>query len=207
MANTTWQVTGDYFESCSCDYLCPCVTSNLTVPGTKGHCDFALVFHVDRGRHGTLSLDDLSFVIVGHAPERMDKGNWKVALITDERATPQQREALVAIGSGQAGGPMAGLAPLIGTFLGVEAKPIRFEKKGMSRSVVVPGVLDEAIEGVASVANPDEPLYIDNTLHPANARLALAKAVRSHLHLFGINWDDDSGRNNGHFARFDWKGE
>ncbi len=132
MANITWQVTGDYFESCSCDYLCPCVTSNLTVPGTKGHCDFALVFHVDRGRHGTLSLDDLSFVIVGHAPERMDKGNWKVALIADERATPQQREALVAIGSGQAGGPMAGLAPLIGTFLGVEAKPIRFEKKGMS---------------------------------------------------------------------------
>jgi hypothetical protein len=207
MPNTTWQVSGDYFESCSCDYLCPCVTSNLTVPGTKGHCDFALVFHVDHGRHGTLSLDDLSFVIVGHAPERMDKGNWKVALITDERGTPQQREALVAIGSGQAGGPMAGLAPLIGTFLGVEAKPIRFEKKGMARSVVVPGVLDEAIEGVASVANADEPLYIDNTLHPANARLALAKAVRSHLHLFGINWDDDSGRNNGLFARFDWKGE
>jgi hypothetical protein len=107
----------------------------LTVPGTKGHCDFALVFHVDHGQHGTLSLDDLSFVIVGHAPERMDKGNWKVALITDERATAQQREALVAIGSGQAGGPMAGLAPLIGTFLGVDAKPIRFEKKGMTRSV------------------------------------------------------------------------
>jgi hypothetical protein len=135
VANTTWQVTGDYFESCSCDYLRPCVTNNLTVPGTKGHCDFALVFHVDHGQHGTLSLDDLSFVIVGHAPERMDKGNWKVALITDERATAQQREALVAIGSGQAGGPMAGLAPLIGTFLGVDAKPIRFEKKGMTRSV------------------------------------------------------------------------
>ncbi len=130
MANTTWQVTGDYFESCSCDYLCPCVTSNLTVPGTKGHCDFALVFHVDRGRHGTLSLDDLSFVIVGHAPERMDKGNWKVALITDERATPQQREALVAIGSGQAGGPMAGLAPLIGTFPRRRGEADPFREKG-----------------------------------------------------------------------------
>jgi hypothetical protein len=99
------------------------------------------------------------------------------------------------------------LAPLIGTFLGAESKPIRFNKSGMTRSVVVPGVLDEAIEGVASVVNADEPLYIDNTLHPANARLALAKAARSHLHLFGINWDDDSGRNNGHFARFDWQGQ
>jgi hypothetical protein len=191
MANTTWQVTGDYFESCSCDYLCPCVTSNLTVPGTKGHCDFALVFHVDRGRHGTLSLDDLSFVIVGHAPEKMDKGNWKVALITDERATPQQREALVAIGSGQAAARwQAGASHRHLPRRRGEADP--FREKG---------------DGVASVANPDEPLYVDNTLHPANARLALAKAVRSHLHLFGINWDDDSGRNNGHFARFDWKGE
>jgi hypothetical protein len=165
------------------------------------------VFHIERGRHGSLPLDDLSFVIIGHVPERMDKGNWQVGLITDERATPEQRQVLVAIASGQAGGPMAGLAPLIGTFLGAEARPIRFSKKGMSRSVVVPGVLDEAVEGVASVSDANEPLYIDNTLHPANARLALAKAVRSHLHLFGINWDDDSGRNNGHFARFDWKGQ
>src|SRR5215510_15211241 len=168
MANTAWQVTGDYFESCSCDYLCPCITSNMTVPGTKGHCDFALVFHIDRGRHGSLSLDDLSFVILARAPERMDKGNWKVGVIADERATAEQREALVAIASGQAGGPMSGLAPLIGTFLGVEAKPIRFEKKGLKRSALVPGVLDEAIEGVASLTNPDDALYIDNTLHPAN---------------------------------------
>ncbi len=38
-----------------------------------------------------------------------------------------------------------------------------------------------------------------------NSRLALAKATGSHLHAFGIAWDDASGRNNGHFAAFDWK--
>ena len=43
-------------------------------------------------------------------------------------------------------------------------------------------------------------------MHPANARLALAKALRSHLHAFGRDWDDDSGRNNGHFAPFTWQG-
>src|SRR5262245_66316421 len=130
MANTTWQVTGDYFESCSCDYLCPCVTSNLTVPGTKGHCDFALVFHIDRGQHGSQSLNDLSFVIIGHAPERMDKGNWEVGLITDERATREQREGRVAIASGEAGGPMAGFGHLSGTCLGVETSAVRVHTGG-----------------------------------------------------------------------------
>jgi hypothetical protein len=206
VANTNWQISGDYFESCNCDYLCPCITSNMTAPPTKGDCVGALVLHIDQGRYDNMALDGLSFAVVLHASEELVKGNWSVGVITDSRATPEQQQALTEIASGQAGGPMAMMAPLIGTFLGVEAKPIHFEKKGTSRSVSIPGVLDEAIEGVAGGANPAEPLYLDNTLHPANPRLALAKAVRSHLHVFGIDWDDDSGRNNGHFAPFNWKG-
>jgi hypothetical protein len=65
---------------------------------------------------------------------------------------------------------------------------------GMSWSVSIPGMLDQAIEGVAG-ANPAEPMYLDNTGHPASNRLALAKATRSHAHAFGLDWDDDSGRN------------
>lgn len=205
MANTNWQVSGDYFESCSCDYLCPCISSGLAARPTQGYCAVAMVFHIDQGRYGSLALDDLNFAVVARTPEEMGKGNWSVGLITDERATLDQQQALTAIASGQAGGPMAGLAPLITTFLGVESKPIHFEKKGMSRSVSVPGVLDEAIEGVPGAVNPAEPLYLDNTLHPANPRLALAKATRSHLHAFDLNWDDTSGNNNGHFAPFNWQ--
>ncbi len=101
---------------------------------------------------------------------------------------------------------MAAVAPLIGRFLGVERKRIRFEKNGLRRAVSIPGVLEQAIEGVPGGVKPKEPLYIDNTLHPANARLALAKATRSHLNAFGLTWDDTSGRNNGHFAPFSWRG-
>jgi hypothetical protein len=42
-------------------------------------------------------------------------------------------------------------------------------------------------------------------VHPASARLALAKATASHLHAFGLDWDDTSGNNNGHFAPFNWR--
>ena len=205
MANASWQISGDYFETCSCEYLCPCIPSNLQAKPTKGHCYFAFAFQVERGRHGEVVLDGLSFGVVGRTPGVMGEGNWSVGLIVDERASAQQQEAITAIASGQAGGPMAALGPLIGKFLGVERKAIRYEKTGMRRSVTIPGVLEQTIEGVPGAAKPDEPLYVDNTLHPANARLALAHAKQSHLHAFGLDWDDASGRNNGHFAPFSWR--
>ncbi len=204
MSNPAWHISGDYFETCSCDFLCPCIPSNLAAQPTKGHCDVAMVFHIEQGQYGNTTLDGLNFAIIAHTPDVMGKGDWSVGLITDEQATPEQQQALTAIASGQAGGPPAALAPLLGQFLGAEAKPIHYQKTGMSRSVSIPGLVDQACEGVQSAVNTSEPLYIDNTLHPANARLALAHATRSHLHAFGIDWDDTSGNNNGHFAPFDW---
>src|SRR3990172_7899505 len=187
MAKTSWQLSGEYFETCSCTYLCPCAPSNLTAQPTEGHCNFAFAFNVDRGRYGKVKMDGLRFAVVGQAPGVMASGNWSVGLIVSDKAKPDQQQALTQIVSGQAGGPMAALAPLIGKFLGVEAKPIQFQKKGLTRSVSIPGVLDQAVEGVASASKRGEPLYIDNTAHPANARLALAKAARSHLHPFHIH--------------------
>ncbi len=60
------------------------------------------------------------------------------------------------------------------------------------------------VRGAVTGDEPDEPIYFDNVGHPAARRLALAKASRGHMHGFGINWDDTSGRNNGHFAPFAW---
>jgi hypothetical protein len=199
-----WQLRGDYFETCSCDYVCPCVPTNLAGRPSKGHCYFAMVFHVDQGRYGQVALDGLAFALIGYTPGVMAEGGWSVGVITDERGHQDQRDALLAIASGRAGGPVAALAPLIATFLGTEARPIRYEKRGLSRSVSIPGVLDQALEGVPSPVKAGETLYVDNTLHPANARLALARAVRSHLSVFGLAWDDTTGRNNGHFAPFSW---
>ena len=204
MANVQWQISGDYFEACSCDSVCPCPTSGMAARPTKGACDVGLVFHVERGQYGGTKLDGLTFAVLAHTPGPMNQGNWTVGVIVDERASSPQREALTAIASGQGGGPMGALGPLVGNFAGVEAKPIKLEGKGMKRSVSIPGVLDIAVEGIPG-AKQDEPIYFDNVGHPAASRLALAKATRSHLHAFGINWDDTSGRNNGHFAPFSWR--
>jgi hypothetical protein len=203
MANTEWRISGDYFEACSCDFVCPCPTSGLTARPTKGSCDAGLVFHIDRGAFGNTPLDGVNFAVLLHTPGAMIAGNWTVGLVLDEHASAPQRDALTTIASGQGGGPMAALGPLVGNFAGAEVKPIRIERDGLRRSVSIPGVLDIAIEGVAG-ANPSDPIYFDNVGHPAASRLALAKASRGHMHGFGIDWDDTSGRNNGHFAPFAW---
>jgi hypothetical protein len=123
-------------------------------------------------------------------------------VITDDEATQEQQAALLAISSGQAGGPMSALAPLIGNFAGVEAKPITYQKNGNTRSVSIPGLLEQGCEGVAG-GEANQPMYIDNAPHPANVRLALAKSTGSHLHAFGIDWDSNGG-SNAHFAPFTW---
>lgn len=204
MATPKWRLSGDYFEACNCDFLCPCITSNLTARPTSGECKVALAFHVDRGEFDGAALDGLNFVVVIHSPGVMSAGNLTAGLIVDDRASPAQQNALGAIVSGQAGGPLAALGPLIGNFAGVEVRPIRFEKQGMRYSVIVPGLVDQTVEGLPSAADTTAPIAIDNVAHPVTTRLALAKPTHAHLHAFGIDWDEPSGGGNGHFAPFSW---
>lgn len=205
MANPSWKVGGQYFETCSCDFLCPCIYTNLAGQPTKGSCTVAMAFHIDQGNYGNVDLNGLNFAVVAYTPGPMGDGNWSVGVITDDRASNEQQQALVSIASGQGGGPMAALGPLVGTFLGVESKPIQFQMSGMNASVSIPGVLEQSLEGVPSPSKQGEPLYLENTLHPANPQIALAKSTGSHVSVFGLKWDDTSGNNNGHFAPFNWQ--
>jgi hypothetical protein len=136
----------------------------------------------------------------------MIKGNWSVGIIADERASAEQRDAITAIASGAAGGPMAALSGLVAKVLGVESAPIRFDRQGVKWSVQAPGLVDIAAEGAMGM-NPGatEPLHLDHTGHPAADRFALAHASRAHVHALGLAWDDASGKNNGQYAPFAWR--
>jgi hypothetical protein len=206
MTSTSWNVKGQYYETCSCDFVCACVPGQMAVKPTKGSCTFAMAFQIERGTFGTVSLDGLGFIVLGLTPEAMGKGNWSVGLVTDERASTEQREAITAIASGAAGGPMAALSGLIGKFLGVESAPITFERSGVKWSVKAAGLVDMAAQGAMGI-NPaaTEPLYLENTGHPAADRFALAHAVKSHVDALGLSWDDTSGTNNGQYAPFAWQ--
>jgi hypothetical protein len=206
MATPSWNISGQYFETCSCDFVCPCILGQMATRPTKGSCTFAMAMHIDRGTFGSVALEGIPFIVLGYTPEEMGKGNWSVGLLIDKRASAEQRDAITAIASGQAGGPMAPLSGLIGKFLGVESAAIRIDRAGLTFTVKAGDLLEMAAEGQRGIdPNSTEPMFLDNTGHPVSTRLALAHASKSHLHALGLAWDDDSGKNNGHFAPFAWR--
>ena len=206
MATQAWKVSGQYYETCNCDFVCPCIPGGLVVKPTKGACNFAMAFQIDRGQYGKVALDGLGFVVLGRTPGAMAEGNWTVGVIADEHANEDQRDAIKAIASGAAGGPMAAISGLVGTFAGVDSAPIRFERNGVKWSVKAAKLLDMAAEGAMGLdPSAKEPLHLDNTGHPAANRFALARPSRSHVHALGFDWDDTGGRNNGQYAPFSWQ--
>ena len=163
-------------------------------------------FQVEHGTFGNVSLDGLGFILLGLTPQEMGKGNWSVGVVVDERANAEQRDAIGAIASGAAGGPMADLSKLVGKFLGLQPAAIRFERQGLKWSVYASDAVDMAAEGAMGLnPNATEPLHLENTGHPASDRFALARASKSHVHALGMSWDDVSGKNNGQYAPFAWR--
>lgn len=207
MPEPNWSLRGEYMESCNCDYLCPCIYTNPQGPATHDNCIAVMVFRVDEGRSGALRLDGLKFALVIRSQKVMADGNWTFGVVVDAAADELQRDELAIIASGEAGG-VPGLIRnnLVSDFRGVEFKPIEFKVNGFSRGAEIPGLVTFEVDGVMSRNRSGEPLYIDNTGHPANRRLALARAKEARIHAFGVDLDLAGQGNNGHFAPFAWEG-
>jgi len=205
MSGPNWQLRGEYMESCNCDYLCPCIYTNPQAGATDDHCTAAMAFRIDQGHAGATPLDGLCFALLIRSGRVMADGNWIFAGVVDERANDAQRQALSDIVSGQVGGPPGMIRNnLVADFRGVAFKRIAFRIEGLKRSVTIADTLSFAVEGVTSRNRSNEPFYIDNTAHPANRRLALARAQELHVHGFGLDLDMAGSGNNGHFAPFSW---
>ena len=101
-ARTSWKLEGDYFEGCNCDLTCPCT---FTEDPDEGECYVTTAWHIQKGNYGNTILHGLDIVGMFNAPGNMLKGpKWKAALYIDEKASPEQNDALTRIYSGQAGG-------------------------------------------------------------------------------------------------------
>ena len=79
-----WSLSGEYMESCNCDYLCPCIYTNPQAPVTYDHCTAALVFRIDAGSCGDARLDGIKFALVIRSGKVMADGNWIFAGVVDE---------------------------------------------------------------------------------------------------------------------------
>jgi hypothetical protein len=205
MPEQKWTMRGEYMESCNCDYLCPCIYTNPQGPATYDHCTAVMAFRIDEGSCGAVPLAGLKFALVIRSGKVMADGDWVFAGVVDASADPAQRQALAAIFGGEAGGPPGFIRQnLVGDFRGVEFKPIDFTIEGYKRRVAIADIAAFEIEGVLSRNRSAEPYYIDNTGHPANRRLALARSNATRVQGFGLDLDLAGKGNNGHFASFSW---
>ena len=205
-SDTRWQLSGDYFENCNCDVVCPCLVSTsapLASRPTQGTCDVALIIHIERGRYGSVALDGLNAAVIAHTPGAMGNGNWTVAAYVDERASDEQTAALAAILGGGAGGPMAAFAPLIATNLGAKKVRIDYRVDGKRRAVEIPGIMHMAVRPLPTLRGENEEIWasVGHPFAPDKLALAVGEAGSTFTD-HGMRWDN-SGRN-GHYAPINW---
>ena len=150
MAQVDWRLAGEWVKNCNCAFGCPCDFNALP---THGNCQGLLGMHITQGHFGDVRLDGISFFVVVDFPGPLHEGNGTVQPVIDERATPQQREALFGILSGQnsAEGTIFHIFSLIvGKMLDPIFAPIRFEfdMPGRRAKISVPGVLETENEPI-----------------------------------------------------------
>ena len=144
-----WFFEADYLQACNCDYGCPC---EFSAPPTKGFCEGMGAWRISRGNYGDVSLDGLGLGFAARWPKAIHEGNGTACLFFDERATPQQRDALVQIGTGQAGGlPFELLATTISKLLEPRFVPFQFNFNGRNSSV---NIGDQVVAAVEPIKNP-----------------------------------------------------
>jgi hypothetical protein len=197
-----WRLEGTYFENCNCDMVCPCTTSGLTAPADNERCHVALVFHVDSGEVDGIDVSGLTVGMVADAPALMSEGNWRVGLLMDQAASPQQAEALQAVMSGQRGGVPAGLTPLIGEILGMETLPIEYSDDGRHHRVQAKGMVEMEVEDFVSPLDPTgQGVKVSGVGFPADT-LAAGRAVTSRVTAFGLTFFNEG--KNSFSAPFSW---
>jgi hypothetical protein len=114
-----WSLKDSYVETCSCDLICPC-NATFDHGATYDYCRVTLVFNIREGEIEGTDIAGLKIAAIADTPKVMTEGNWRLGVFVDENASEEQADKLVKVFTGQLGGPMAGLAPLVGEMLGVE---------------------------------------------------------------------------------------
>lgn len=199
----SWKLEGSYFETCTCDLVCPC-SASFSLGATHDYCKVTLVFNVKQGDVEGADVSGLAAAAVVQTPKVMTDGDWKLGLFIDSAASDEQAGKLGAVFSGALGGPMAALAPLIGEMLGVRRAPITIDETGLRHSVRIGDQVDFEIEDVVPFGvETGEPARLSGIFHPAGPELTIARATRSEVDAFGISYDGVAA-----FSRssFSWAG-
>jgi hypothetical protein len=196
-----WNLEGSYFESCSCDVVCPC-TASLSLGATNDYCRAVLVFNIEKGDVEGVDVSGKTVVAVAETPKVMSEGDWKLGVLMDDSASDEQAEKLGAVFSGALGGPMEALGPLVGENLGMERVSIEVDQDGLRHAVKAGDAVDFEIEDVVPFGvETGEPAKVTGIFHPAGTELTISRATKSSVDAFGIQAETKAGFSS---SKFSW---
>jgi hypothetical protein len=196
-----WKLDGTYFENCNCDFACLCSVTSFAAPASGDRCQVILNYHIDSGKIDGVDVSGHSVSIVADSPKRMLDGNWRVGVIIDDKASKEQTDKLAGVFSGQMGGPMASLAPLIGEVLGVEQHPIEYHDNGSRHGVKIGRDISVEVEDYTP-EGLSEPTKLVGVFHPSNTTITIARPTESRIKAFGMEFHN-SGKS-AFSAPFHW---
>ncbi|HEX3319004.1 MAG TPA: DUF1326 domain-containing protein, partial [Solirubrobacteraceae bacterium] len=124
----------------------------------------------------------------------------------DESASDEQAEKLGAVFSGQVGGPMEALGPLVGESLGVERVRMDFSSDEGHHKLTIGDIGTVEVEDVVPFGSPTgEPSKLTDVFHPAGSELVIGKAAEgSGVSVFGV--ETGGGGKAAFSAAFAWSG-
>lgn len=145
-----WMIRGPKIASCNCDYGCPC---EFNARPTHSVCEGVEAHKIEEGYFGDVRLDGLIVAARYRWPGAVHEGRGVVQGVIDERATPDQREALGKILDGEEQEPTTAFN-IYGSTFDTELDPvfaaIEFSCDLAKRTghFKVPGVMEMAIEPI-----------------------------------------------------------
>jgi len=146
-----YQLEGELLEVCTCKVICPCWVGE---DPDGGACDGVVAYHLNKGTVNGVDVSGRTFVLLAHIPGNVLKGNWKVVVYVDDRATPQQQEALLSAFTGKLGGPLADQAQLVGQVLAVERAPITFQMDKGKGTIKIAAAVEAEITPFQGATGP-----------------------------------------------------
>jgi len=196
----SWKLKGSYIETCSCDLICPC-NASFDHGATYDYCRVTLVFNIREGEVEGTDIGGLKVALIADTPKVMTEGNWRVGVFIDDQASDEQADKLAAVFSGQLGGPMGALGPLVGEMLGVERAAFEVQDDGTRHSVRIGDAIDFEIEDIVPFGvETGQPVRLVGMFHPVASELTVAEAKRSRINAFGIEYEGKTGLSTSEFS-------
>lgn len=149
MTTPTWKIEGPHFVNCNCDYGCPC---QYMARPTDGTCKAVVAWRIEKGHFGDTKLDGLLAVNTYSWPNPIHEGNGTMQTIIDERADPDQRDALTAVMQGEGADPGSNMLQIYRSMCTTWHEPvfkpieIDLDLEGRTARLSIPGLVDTTVE-------------------------------------------------------------